>query len=387
MDENKRCKVYPGIILLLLLTGISALLARDISGSWISSADEIKITFHDNGTFIFSTANENRAGNYELVKTKLILVDTRGRSYAYTLGPSKAGKLVLIDKQGKQIICQRTDVNRRKVKPDGVLAEVGSNKLLEDHVDIGLLVMRFVTGQKLQAVERDNFTRASIHEFGKAPVKFLQQVEALRTSLKNVARLENPLDVGNSRQQLLSGFYTATRHLPERDQPLMVAIVNRYVKMLAYDEEESLMLTDQDVNALLNYMEFVDQLSSNVVKPLTTEKRRDFAESLVHNFVHLDPQQKRFLCAASVAWSVVDFNWRNFSKLQRQKMQQSYTASKSARARTARHANDSVPASMTGYVQMYRNMTSLAKSDHAAIISAIIENSGTASYWKTRSQQ
>ncbi len=382
MDEKHSKTAYAVYFVLFMVTLLSAATAKDLAGSWIASQPEMKMTFHENGTFILATDRENRAGNYELVKNKLVMVDTHGRSFSYTIHNMARGRLTLVDAKGQQIVCERTDVIRRKKKPNGVLAEMGEHRLLENHVDIGLLVMQFVSGHRLQPREKDDFTRASIHEFGKAPKKFLEQVAALKTSMQNVARQKNPLDVGASRQQLLSGFYTATRHLPERDQPLMVAIVNRYVKMLAYDEQESLMLTDQDVNALLDYMEFIDQLSSGSVRPLPTEKRRKFAESLVHNFAHLDTEQKRFLCAASVVWPVVDYNWQQFSRDQRRDIQSHYRNYQSGNKSSS--ISDAVPASMAGYIQLYRNMTALASSGHGEIMTSMLAHGGTGSYWKAR---
>jgi hypothetical protein len=205
-----------------------------------------------------------------------------------------------------------------------VLSEKDGLKLTEDHVRAGVGIIQFVIGGKIKDAEVAELTRTLVQEFGQSPQFVLQQMEGMKQPLAQLNSMTDPLQVGTIRQGILSAFHKATLNVREKDKPLLIQIINRHVKVLAYDPANELVLTDHDADGFLKFQQFCYQLAG-LGFDVTEQQRQQFIASVQRDFPTLPVEQKRFLCSARVAWEVTEAYWvRVFNDQQRAQMQAAF---------------------------------------------------------------
>ena len=207
--------------------------------------------------------------------------------------------------------------------PPRILAEESGRTLTAEHLDAGIDLIQFIVGQPIKKSEVAALEARLIEEFRQMPDEIIRQLADIQGSMRQLHTLTDPGQIGLARQQLFGALYQATLPMPEADKPLMVQVINRYIRVLATDPVQGLLLTDRDADGLLNFLAFMSGLNGQPVA-LTPELRRGFAQDLARGFPGLAAPQKQVVCAGSVLWTILDARWKRLTPDQQEQFRQQY---------------------------------------------------------------
>lgn len=201
-----------------------------------------------------------------------------------------------------------------------ILASGDGYSLTSEHVQTGVDVIQFIIGQAIKPSEVRELEARFVIEFKQAPEAYIQKVNTMSQWIRPLYQLTNPMEVGLARQQLFVAFHNATFTMPETQKPLLIQVINRYIKVLAFDPVSKLVLTDRDIEAMLKYTGFVNDLGGRPFVP-TPAQRQAFTNELLQRFVTMPLEQKQLLCSASVIWNILEASWNQLSAAQREQVQ------------------------------------------------------------------
>ncbi len=277
-----------------------------------------------------------------------------------------------------------------------VLLVHAGHTLTMEHVDTAVSIIEFITGEPIADQEKTELTESAKEEFPKDPAEWLRQIENLKGSLSQLRQLQDPLQIGMARQMLVSAFHKATRGMAPEQVPLLLRVVYRYVSVLAFDEASSLALTNKDVAAMVDYMEFTFRMAGSD-RTFSDAEKVAFSQELATRFPTLPIEQKRFLCSANFMWRLVKANYQRFTPEQRAQLQQQYTQAQAQHYQPAGNDeaafNRMTVEQQRAYLQqksrdnlarqnMFTIMNNVATQNHATMLNTIENFGGTGNYWQ-----
>ncbi len=376
-------KLQSTALFILLLFSIT--FGQNIFGTWVSPQINATMTLNQDGTFVFDGPNGHYTGAWGVQGQSLVMQDQLGQMYQYAVTQFSDTVLHLMDGYGNAIAYERPLQTRQQTT---ILAESNGLQLNSGHVQTGIGIIQFIIGQEIKPNEVEELTQSSIEEFQTYPQEFIRQITSLQQSLTTIKSLQDPLQIGTLRQMLIAEFYKATLPMKEADKPLLIRVMNRYVKVLAFDEANNLVLTNKDVTAMIDYIVFSNQLSG-IIQTVSNSDREQFTKELVQQFTILPLEQKQFLCSASLAWDLVQKNWQNMAQNQRAQVQQNYAGSVGSQNQQV--YNGGTP-SQQEMAQMQRDfnaqqnmmtmMNNMSLQNHATMLNTIENFGGTGNYWE-----
>ena len=260
-------------------------------------------------------------------------------------------------------------------------------------------MVAFIIGQNITISEKEELKQAAIKDFESAPQEFIQQINKINATLQKVKMMTNPLDVGVVRQRLIAKFYKHTNNMQEKQKPVTVQIVNRYVRVLVYDEKNNIVVTEADLNSFLHYLVFINQLHGHNLQ-INNRDAASMKQLFVNNFFNMSIEQKSILSSASLIWKLVNINWQRMSISQRQQFQSQVTANYQTQSNPKQ--NFSIPkynkqknitqsnifAQQQKYAQqrqMFNTLSNISLQNHVSMLN-IIENmpGGTGGVWELK---
>ncbi len=277
-----------------------------------------------------------------------------------------------------------------------VLLVHGGHQLTIEHMAMVVGTIQFITGQAIEEAEILELTESAKAEFPQDPAEWIRQVNGLGQALVQLKTLQDPLQIGLARQMLIAAFHQATRNLPEEQVPLMIRVIYRYVEVLSFDENTKLALTNRDVEAMIDYMEFSYRMSG-VERTFTPDERASFARELAGKFPSLPLEQKQFLCSANFMWKLVKANYQNFTPVQQGQFQNQYTQQQVQKwqppASQDAAFNRMSRQEQQAYLQrkarenmanqnMFTMMNNMSTQNHATMLNTIENFGGTGNYWQ-----
>lgn len=380
---------------LLLLLG-STLLAQDMTGAWHNAQYGVVMDLKTDGRFTFKGPYGESWGQWGVQGNTFWMQDASGQMIQYAVLALTNTRLDLVDGNGVHVQYLREVPASSPVSTQdsntNILAQSGGLRLTSGDVHVGVGLIEFVVGQPITPAEVGELTEASIEEFRANPQAFLSEIASLRQSLGSLHQLRDPVRIGLARQKLVAEFHKATRSIPETDKPLLIQVINRYTEVLAFDAINDLVLTRKDAEAMLDYMQFANQMA-NQGAAFSLQQRQAFIAELVAGFSQLPLDQKQFLCSASLAWTLIKANWEAFSAAQQQQFQANYAqspqvqhsgqgygengyAGESAQQKMARMQRE-----FNARQNMFQMMQNTALGTHATMLNTIENFGGTGNYW------
>jgi len=403
--------ITAGAILVLVLVLVAAHLpAQDASGVWINKQHNLTMTLKSDGTYAFQGPYGATAGRWGSQGNVFWMQDQTGQVVYYTVTLYDATRLHLIDANGVPLHYARqapAPPSAQPVQPatspappaasssGRVLLESGGRRMTADHIDTAVGVIQFIIGQEITAAEKTELLESAKKEFPIDPAEWLRQVDGLKQALVRLRQIQDPVMIGMGRQMLIAEYYKVTRNLKPQDIPLLLQVVYRYVRVMAFDEANMLALTDKDIEAMIAYMEFNNQMSG-VPRTFSRAEREAFSRELVAKFPGLPLEQKQFLCSANFVWKLVEANYRQFSAAQQAQFQTGYSQAQAGHYRTdadsAAFSRMSVE-EQRAYLQrkarenmanqnMFTMMNNVSTQTHATMLNTIENFGGTGNYWE-----
>jgi len=283
-----------------------------------------------------------------------------------------------------------------------ILANKNGIALTYRHFKHGLDLTQFIIGNRIKKSEIDELKYKLIEEFNTNPSLVVKQLDSIGVSMKKVHNAKDPVKVGKVRQEIFTSFYKLTCNMREEQKPLMVRIINRYIKVLAYDQANNLLLTNRDVDGYINYLAFNSELAGNKIA-VNYAVRRSVRDQLIKNFYSMPLQQKQLLSSASLMWKLVDANWKRLSYAQRVQYINAYRAKISNNFKYNRQSTNynnysrwtppknygsqkkslsQMRREFNAKQNMFRMMNNINLNTHAVSLNIIENMGGTGNYWK-----
>jgi hypothetical protein len=371
--------------LLLVLICISVSFGQTAFGTWVNKQCNLSMTLNQDGTFVFTGPYGQATGVWGTQGQIFQMQDATGQITQYTITHFSQNVLQLLDVNDVTINYER------QVQPGQIqqtlLAEAQGLQLSNGHIHIGVGIVQFVIGQVLKQSEVDELTQASILEFKTNPQEFLNQMQGLQQSLTTMQSLQDPLQIGTLRQMLIAEFHKGTKPMAEHEKPLLIQIINRYVKVVAFDATNNLALTDKDVEAMIDYVQFSSQLSG-VRVTFTADERVQYTKQLINEFSTSPIEQKQFLCSASLAWNLVKGNWQNMNQTQQTQIRENYAGTMNAQNQQGNNGNvtqnniNKLRRENIANQCMFNIMNNMSLQNHATMLNTIENFGGTGNYWE-----
>ncbi|MCK5148748.1 hypothetical protein KAR48_18480 [bacterium] len=379
------------IVFMLLLT-VSAS-AQEIYGTWQNSQYNATMILERDGTYAFTGPYGVSTGRWGVQNQQFWMQGQSGQVLYYMITGYSATNFNLADANGVPLYYTRNASAADATIT--VLADCNGKQLTSDHINTGVGIIQFIIGQSIKESEIAELRQASIEEFPSGPDEWLRQIASLKQSLQQLHQLQDPLQIGAARQMLFSEFYKATINMTQSDIPLLIRVIYRYVKVLAWDQTNSLVLTDRDADGMIEYIEFSNQLYGINTK-FSSAERQKYKNDLAHQFILIPLDQRQFLCSASLALLVLKANWQQFSVSQQEQFQDSYVNNQTDQYGLAqvegypyngtraekRAALSRMRRENMANQNMFNMMNNMNLSTHATMLNTIENYGGTGRYWE-----
>lgn len=350
----------------------SSLAAQDLTGTWFEQRYNATLVIHPNGTYAFRGPAGNSAGQAGMQQSgqgpMLWLRDAAGKTYWYRIHSLTGNALVLVDPNGAAMTYAR-----QGAAPSAVIAAQDGLRLTQREVDTQVRLVQFVIGQNIKAHEAQALKQAAVQEFSQGPQKFLREAKQLGQTVALLEKTTNPLSAAQLRQALIAEFHKATQSTQEQDKPLIIRTINRYVRVLAYDPANHLALTDRDVAAAANLIDFRMRVQGQPA--LSAVARQQIGAHLVGSFLAVPVQTRRSLCSSQVVWLYMNYAWQRMGQQQRVQYGAAY-ARQARPAATAAYAPRPQGMSQSTYDAVRNSML----EGHAASMNALSSISGVPDY-------
>lgn len=376
--------------LLVWMFLVSPVLAQDmaaLTGTWTNPEFRFSLSLMPDGRYEFDQAGTVSVGRYQYLNRILALFDLRTMGVAqFMVVATEESSLTLQDTNGVVVTFYRPGsepVEARQPEGGGedtseVLASKDGFNLTRAGVGIGVGLVQFIIGGPILPAEVEEMERQSVVEFNQDPAWFTGQLTSLEQALRRLQGLTDTVQIGLGRQQLFSELHLATRAIPEADRPLLVRILERYVRVLAVDEANRLVLTDRDVDGYLSYSAFLSGLTGMSLE-VNPDLRTEVTEQLVAGFSTMPLEQRQMLCMASLLWTVVEANWQRLNESQRGQVTQSVAAQYGNTGATNPQA---AAADWNARQNMMKIMSDMNLQSHALSMNIIENVGGTGNYWE-----
>lgn len=394
--------ILTAVPLLLILTGPAY--AQSPVGKWVDSRLNVTLVLNGDFTYSLTFPNGRSRGQWSGGGNQFCLRDASAPTpVCYTVVSYSASVMTLRDGNGVMIHYKKVgpkSVDRRPAirHPEKVVAVKGDFSLTSVHLKTGIDLTQFIAGRKISENEVSALRRKMVEEFNAAPAEMLRQLNGIGKSMERVYRSTDPYRIGLVRQELFATFYKLTRKMEESQKPLMIQVINRYVQVLAYDEQNNLLLTRRDVEGYLNYLVFNSELAGRRIDA-NYAVRRAVTRQLVENFNAMPMERKRMLACASLIWRLLESNWKRLDDTQKSRYIQAYRNQISSRFVQNTTGSGSIPKwkppqgahkkslsqmrrEFNAKQNMFRMMQNMNTSSHALSLNIIENVGGTGNYWK-----
>ncbi len=400
------------IIFTVLLSGAGFNLLHPQSpvGKWVDSRYNMTLILNGNFTYSFRYQNNVSKGYWSNQGNQFCLKDSSSNvPVCYTVISYNATNLILRDINGVMINYKKVNGASKPVTPtlkkraikgaNRVIATKGNYKLTHGHLRAGIDLTQLIIGKKIKVSEIRELKQKLVEEFNKMPKQTVGQLNSIGLSMDKVHSATDPVKIGQVRQQIFAAFYKLTRNMSENQKPLMIQVINRYIKVLAYDEANNLILTNKDVDGYINYIAFNSELAGKKIN-INHAVRNAITQQLINGFASMSLEQKQMLSSASLIWELLQYNWSrmtNSQKVQyanayRGKIAKNFTYNQQSSRNNNRTSPKNYGSKKKSLSQMrrdfnarqnmFRMMNNMNMNSHALSLNIIENIGGTGNYWK-----
>lgn len=302
------------------------------SVTWFDKVNNAQLILSSSGSFNFTNQAGTVQGNYTMQNNYLMMQDTYGNYYQYSVQTYTDNMLVLVDQYGTtySYINNNGYANQNQVNQNPqtnypwddagykqVLSQSNGLQLRERDLRIYVELLQLLIGQKVLESDISAMRQDFINEFNSNPQMSYQEVRQVETAMSQVYSLNNIQAVAMVREQLTAEFHKLIQQKPEMNNYQFVKVLNRHVQVLSIDSTTNLSLSNQDVDAYINYLQFQAMLSGQNYQ-LNAQDRMTLQVRLSTEFNSYPAEQKQTLAFASFIWNVVATQWSSLSQSQQQ---------------------------------------------------------------------
>ncbi len=283
------------------------------------------------------------------------------------------------------------------------LAEKGNYALTEQHDQFYVNLVQFVVGENIKKSEVGEIRTQAINEFNTNPQAFFTELNQFYTFMSQLYKQTDPLKIANGRMFFIGQFYKVTQATAKKDLPPLVKVSNRYIKVLHYNPQTQIALTNKDIEAVLNYLDFNRQLSGYA--GLSYAEKRTFKQHIPNYFSQLPAQQQAVFVIMPIVWKIMEGQWGRLTLQQKQQvvaqhraknMQQNspqnqgnsggYYQNQQAPRNQTSQGNSSSPylnqLKLQQRQQLFNTMQNMNENSYMTSMNIIENMGGTGNYWE-----
>ncbi|GEM_PF-2213796 len=325
MNNNTKLLI---VLILFFTTSIQA----QPQTIWHDLTNNTQLVLTPNGQFSFASPMGALQGTYSIQNNLLMMQDTLGNYYQYSVQTYTDNVLVLMDQYGivysytnnSNQTANTTSVNSHSNNYpwnnpafSNVLSQNSGLQLQERDLQIYVELLQLLIGLKVSESDVDAMRVDFVNEFNANPQNSYQEVRQVETAMTQVYSLNNIEAVAMVREQLTADFHKLIQQKPEMNNYHFVKTLNRYVQILNIDYNTNLSLSNQDVDAYINYLQFQAMLTGQDYQ-LSQQDRMTLQVKLISEFNSYPAEQKQTLAFASFIWNIVATQWASLNSAQQQ---------------------------------------------------------------------
>jgi len=278
------------------------------------------------------------------------------------------------------------------------LAAKGNYSLTEDHVQFYVKLLQFVVGQKIKNSEVNSIRTQALSEFNTNPQNFFAELNQFYSFMAKLYQQTDPIKIANGRMFFIGQFYKVTQATQSNKLPSLIKISNRYVKVLHYNPQTQIALTNTDIKAVLEYMDFSRQLSG--YSGLSFAEKRNFKQYLPKYYSQLSQQQQAAFVIMPIVWRQMKWQWQRLTPQQKQQAIAQHRATNKQQPAPQYQSNSngsyqnqrsrSKSKSSSPYMnqlklqqkqQLFNTMQNMTNSSYTTSMNIIENMGGSGNYW------
>lgn len=395
---------------LLLIMGTAVLPGQSAAGTWVESQYKVTLKLSANGTYTLQHPGGSSSGRWETHGQQFCLQDNfAAQPVCYSVVQYTANLMVLRDVNGvvMNYKLQSPSKPAGPALPGGtpaaattasagqVLARQGQYTLTMGQFQHGIDLLQLIIGQRVKLTELNQLRAKTIEEFNQAPANTVQKLNSIGQSIQRVRSAADPARIGLVRQELFVALYKATVNMREDQKPLLIQVMNRYIKVLSFDRINNLLLTSKDVDGYINYLAFNSELAGQKVQ-VNAAVRQSMTQQLVAGFPIMPLEQKKILASASLIWELLSANWQRLTPAQKQQYKNAYYQKVASNFPSPPPSNQYTPPTRStskksptqqrreynARQNMFNIMNNMNMNSHALSMNIIENIGGTGNYWQ-----
>ena len=326
---------YNILSIIVLMCSIFIVQAAGNVQTWIDYSNNAQLKLSSDGTFYYSNATAAAQGTYSLQNNVLMMQDSAGNYYQYSVQAYDQSQLVLLDQYGKTysyVVSQQQATRTHSAASQNVssasfpwnnsrystvLASAQGLQWRERDVQIYIEFLQFMIGQALTPTEGNAVRQDILKHFSQRPQDFINEVKGIETMMQQVYSLKDMQAVAMVREEMSTTFNAMLQQQPKMNDYVFVQTLKKYVQILSKDNNSNLSLSNQDVDAYVNYLQFQAMLMGQNYQ-LSAQERMTLQMQLVNNFNNYSAEQKQTLAFAGFIWNNLAMQWSNMSTTEQQ---------------------------------------------------------------------
>jgi len=300
------------------------------NGTWIDYNNNTQLILSNDGTFKFSNAVSVIQGSYSVQNNILMMQDSNGNYSQYNVLSYSPENMVLSDQNGvnySYVLSLTSKLNQStKYVINSPWENPQFNTLLtsseglqwhERENQIYIEFLQFLIAQPVTAGEINAIREDFIKQFEQRPEDFIKEVKGIEETMRKIYSLKNMQKVALVREEISTAFNALVKQQPQMNDYAFVQTLNKYVRILSFDNNSNLSLSNQDVEGYINYLQFQAMLMGQDYL-LSQQDRITLQFWLTKEFNNYATEQKQSLAFAGFIWNNLAMQWAGMNTIQQQ---------------------------------------------------------------------
>lgn len=275
------------------------------------------------------------------------------------------------------------------------LATKDGYKLMTADVDVYVKTLEFVIGQKIKPAEIQKLRAEAISGFNNNPANALNETKQVKSMIEQIYRITNPIKIAEGRILFLSELYKLAQSTPQKEWSSVLKIQNRYIKVLKYNPQTGLLLTDKDIEAFLNFIDFTRKLNGDAL--LSTTDKIEFRQALPEHYAELSTEQQALFALMPILWEIVGGQWNKLTQQQQKRAISQFKTQTNLAGKTQSITPTALPTTASRQPSLNKNLTAqqkilrkrmvyqmmsnMSRSQHLTTMNILENIGGSGDYW------
>ncbi|MCA9777982.1 MAG: hypothetical protein KC800_14735, partial [Candidatus Eremiobacteraeota bacterium] len=190
--------------------------------------------------------------------------------------------------------------------------------------------------------------------------------------IRNAEATNDPLVLGEVRQQLIAELYKWQQSSSPEEVPAYIKVLFRKAPVVAYDPQTNVALTQPDLDASVAFLRTLNQYQENQIPP---DQMALAGQELVNGFSDLDADTQKLLASGTILNTILDANLKTMSPQQRTNFTSHYRTTTGGPP-TRTRGGEEAP------TEAARNSPSQGLKNTRSLMDSLKASGGSDDYWK-----